>query len=226
MQPRQRDLGGAGEEQLVLGDLVDLVAVAGQEPGPLQRLLADQHRRHHRLVALGRGRARSRSGPGPARAAPGRPSGRRSASRRGGRPASMSISPSAVPMLEVVARLEVELGPLADLAQHHRVLLAHPVRRVGVGQVRQRQRRAGRARPRPPPAPPCRTRSSPSGPATAAISLLGVAARLLGLADLLGERLALGLGVLDLGQQLAPAGVEREQLVDLARPRRAAPAPS
>jgi hypothetical protein len=33
-------------------------------------------------------------------------------------------------------------------------------------------------------------------------------APLLGLADLLGERLALGLGALDLGQQLAAAGVE------------------
>ena len=38
---------------------------------------------------------------------------------------------------------------------------------------------------------------------------------LLGLADLLGEGLALGLGALDLGQQLAAAGVEGEQLVDL-----------
>ena len=39
---------------------------------------------------------------------------------------------------------------------------------------------------------------------------------LLGLADLLGERLALRLRVLDPGQQLAAAGVEGEQLVDLA----------
>ena len=45
--------------------------------------------------------------------------------------------------------------------------------------------------------------------------LLGVPAGLLGLADLLGEGLALGLGALDLGQQLATAGVEAEQLVDL-----------
>ena len=52
MQAGQRDLGGAGEEELVLGDLVDLVAVAGQEAGPVQRLLADQDRRHDRLVAL------------------------------------------------------------------------------------------------------------------------------------------------------------------------------
>ncbi len=48
-----------------------------------------------------------------------------------------------------------------------------------------------------------------------AISSLGALARLLGFADLLGKRLALRLGALDLGQQLAAAGVEGEQLVDL-----------
>ena len=52
-RPASGDLGGADEEELVLGDLVDLVAVAGKEAGPVQRLLADQHRRHDRLVALG-----------------------------------------------------------------------------------------------------------------------------------------------------------------------------
>ena len=50
---------------------------------------------------------------------------------------------------------------------------------------------------------------------TVAISCSAPLTRLLGLADLLGEGLALGLGVLDLGQQLAAAGVEGEQLVDL-----------
>ena len=42
-----------------------------------------------------------------------------------------------------------------------------------------------------------------------------VLAALLGLADLLGDRLALGLGALDPRQQLAATGVEVEQLVDL-----------
>ena len=48
------------------------------------------------------------------------------------------------------------------------------------------------------------------------LHLLGrVLAPLLRLADLLGERLALGLRALDPRQQLAAAGVEGEQLVDL-----------
>ena len=54
-----------------------------------------------------------------------------------------------------------------------------------------------------------RLRPSPSA------ARLGLLARLFRLADLLGERLALGLGALDLGQQLAAAGVEGQQLVDL-----------
>jgi len=45
---------------------------------------------------------------------------------------------------------------------------------------------------------------------------LGVAALAFDLADPLGGGVALGLGVLDLRQQLAPARVEGQQLVDLA----------
>ena len=56
----------------------------GREAGAVERLLADQDRRHHRLVALAR-TSSTRSGSGPARAARGRPSDRRSGSRRGGR---------------------------------------------------------------------------------------------------------------------------------------------
>jgi hypothetical protein len=37
----------------------------------------------------------------------------------------------------VVARLELEPRALANLAQHDRVLLGQPFRRIGVGQVRQ-----------------------------------------------------------------------------------------
>ena len=53
-------------------------------------------------------------------------------------------------------------------------------------------------------------------PATVAISCSASASSpcLFALADLLRERLALRLGVLDLGQQLAAAGVQRQQLVD------------
>ena len=116
--------------------------------------------------------------------------------------------------LEVVAGLEVELRPLADLAHDDRVLLGHPVGGVGVGQVGEGD------------GDPVEIGLDLLQLGLAGLDLLlqplhplhqvpGVAARLLGLADLLGEGLALGLGVLDLGQQLAAAGVERQQLVDL-----------
>ena len=114
----------------------------------------------------------------------------------------------------MVAGLEVELGPLAHLAQDDRVLLGHPVGGVGVGQV-------GEGGGEPVEVGLDLLQLGLAGldpllqPLDLAISSSASLARLLGLADLLGEGLALGLGVLDLGQQLAAAGVEGEQLVDL-----------
>ena len=52
VQRRERDLGGADEEQLVLRQRVDLLLGVGQEAGPVQRLLAHEHRRDHRLEAM------------------------------------------------------------------------------------------------------------------------------------------------------------------------------
>ena len=52
MHRGQRDLGGAGQVQVVLGHGVDLLLGVGQEPRPVQRLLTHQHRRDHRLEAL------------------------------------------------------------------------------------------------------------------------------------------------------------------------------
>jgi hypothetical protein len=114
----------------------------------------------------------------------------------------------------VVARLEVEVASLSLLAQYHRVLLGHPFGRVGIGQVGQGRGNALQI-----------------GVDLLELSLAGLdrllqlgdgghlllrpLPALLGLADLLGDRLALGLGALDLRQQLAATGVEREQLVDL-----------
>jgi hypothetical protein len=60
VQAGQRDLGGADQEELVLGDLVDLVAVRRQEPGAVERLFADEDRRHDRLVPLAADRRRAR----------------------------------------------------------------------------------------------------------------------------------------------------------------------
>ena len=213
MQPGQGDLGGADQEELVLGHLVDLVAIAGQEAGPDERLLADEDRRDDGLVPLGADQLDREADQGQLQqhqvalqvgeAGAGEPRRRLHLDQ-----AQLGAD------LEVVAGLEVELGPLADLADDDRVLLGHPVGGVGVGQVGERD------------GDPVEVGFDPLQLGLAGLDLLlqpldplhqvpGVAARLLGLADLLGERLALGLGVLDLGQQLAAAGVERQQLVDL-----------
>ena len=53
MQRRQRDLRRAGEVQVVVGQAVDLLLGVGKQAGPVQGLLADQHRWDHRLKALG-----------------------------------------------------------------------------------------------------------------------------------------------------------------------------
>ena len=83
----------------------------------------------------------------------------------------MSIRPERGADLEVVARLEVELGRLADLAQDDRVLLGHPVRgRRGRGGWAGRAASSLAGRRRPARARPCRTRSSPSARRRVAIS--------------------------------------------------------
>ena len=48
----ERDLRGADQVQVVVGEPVDLLLGIGQEPGPVQGPLAHEHRRHHRLEAL------------------------------------------------------------------------------------------------------------------------------------------------------------------------------
>ena len=52
MQRGERDLGGADQVQLVLGQRVDLLLGVGQEAGAVQRPLAHEHRRDHRLEAV------------------------------------------------------------------------------------------------------------------------------------------------------------------------------
>ena len=47
VQRRQRHLGGAGEVEVVVGHAVDLLLGVGQESRAVERLLADQHGRHH-----------------------------------------------------------------------------------------------------------------------------------------------------------------------------------
>ena len=125
----------------------------------------------------------------------------------------------------MVARLEVERRPLADLAQHLGVLLGLALGRRRIGQVRKRRQQrvdlfldlgqlllerldlrrqlAHRGDLSP-------TRSSPARFASAICSETRFCS---------ARRSSI------CGQQLAPPLVEREQLVDLARPPRAARAP-
>ena len=86
MQRGERHLARAGQEQLVVGEPVDLLLGVGQQAGAEQRLLAHEHRRHDRLEALLAERRRAPSAPARARAARGRRAGRRSASRPRARP--------------------------------------------------------------------------------------------------------------------------------------------
>ena len=181
---------------------------------PYERLFADEDRRHDRLVALaadqvereadqrqlehhqvalevGEARAGEARRRPPCRSGPAR---RRSRGGRGAR-----------------SRSSAARRPRAGRPRPPRS--SRPGRRGRAGW-------AARRRPASSSASTCSSSALPDSivsfsPATAAICSVGILAALLGLADLLGERLALGLGALDLGQQLAAAGVEAEQLVDL-----------
>jgi hypothetical protein len=116
----------------------------------------------------------------------------------------------------MVARLEVEGGWFADLADDDRVLLGHPFGSVRIGDVGQLQRQL--AEPFLDPLQLLFRRLDPLLQALDGrhqLLGLGVFPRSFALADLPGKRLALGLRVLDLGQQLPPARVESQQLVDL-----------
>ena len=134
MERRQRDLRGADQEQLVAGDLVDHLPLAGEEAGAEQRALANEHRRDHRneplaaeqldreahqrqldhhQVAQQVGEARAR-----------------------GLARLLHLDPAVgEPQVEVVADLELELRALADLPQDHGVVLRGPVRSLRLGKV-------------------------------------------------------------------------------------------
>ena len=91
MQRGQRDLRGADEVQVVVGQAVDLLLGVGQEAGSVQRALAHEHGRDDRLEALRRAASRARSGRARTRASQGPRAGRQTASPTGARPRSMSI---------------------------------------------------------------------------------------------------------------------------------------
>ena len=114
----------------------------------------------------------------------------------------------------MVAGLEAELGPLADLADDDRVLLGHPVWRIGIGQVGQSRRQRvsllldiGQLRLQD-LQPSCQLTHLRD-------RLLGLAAGALRRGDRFARLVLSRPSLLDLGEQLATARVEAEQLVDL-----------
>ena len=116
MQRRQRHLARAHEVQVVVGEAVDLLLGVGQEAGAVERLLAHEHGRDHRLEAVaaqhlerpaderqleqhevalevGEARARDARAPPPCRSTRPRGRGGRAAcSIRRGSPTSRSVS--------------------------------------------------------------------------------------------------------------------------------------
>src|SRR6185436_13018887 len=194
VQGRQRDLRGADEEEVVLGYLVDLVAIAGQESRPVESLFANQDGWDDRLVALAADEvdreADQRQLEQDEVALYVGEAGAGELRRR------LHVDQAELGAdLEVIARLEVEARPLPLLAQDDGVLLGHPVGDVGIGKVGKGAGEAvelgldllqlGFARLDP-------LLQALYGPHL----LRGVLAALLRLADLLGERLALGLSTL------------------------------
>ena len=95
MQGGERDLGGADQVELVLGQAVDLLLGVGQHAGAVERLLAHEHRRDHRLEALAAQALERLAHERELEQHEVALAGRRSASPTGARRASMSISAPA-----------------------------------------------------------------------------------------------------------------------------------
>ena len=115
VQGGEADLRGADQEEVVARHLVDLRAVGRQEARPEHRLLADEHRRDHRLEAV--------SGELPQRILherqleEGEVALQVGESRAGRLRRGLHVDqPQGRPDVEVVARLEVEARRVADHA--------------------------------------------------------------------------------------------------------------
>ena len=213
MQRGERDLRGADQEQLVARDLVDHLPLAGEEAGAEQRALADEHRRHDRLEALARGQLD--------REAHQRQLDHHQVAEQVGEPRARGLG--RLLHLDPAVRDARGRGgrgprsrtrPLADLAQRDRVVLARPSGASGSGRFGSVARELvaprldlGELAPRAPssrrrPRASRRSARSASSPARLAAAISSEAAVL--------PRAPL----LDLGQQLAAARVELEQLVE------------
>ncbi len=144
VQRGERDLGGAHEVELVLGQAVDLLLGVGQEAGAEQRPLAHEHRRDHRLEAVAAQLLRAPSARARAPAAPGRPSGRRSARRRAWRRGPCRSSAPPAPGGRG-ARRAIRRSTQPDLPDDPHQLVLGAGGGGGVGEVGQRQEQPRRA---------------------------------------------------------------------------------
>ena len=139
MQRGERDLAGADEVQVVLGQVVDLLLGVGQEAGAVEGVLAHEHGRDHRLEAVA---AQLLQRPADQRELEEDELGAQVGEARARQARrALHVDPLAG-QLQVVARRRVH-ARLADLA-HDGVLVG----RARVGQVGQRAQRAAAARPR------------------------------------------------------------------------------
>ena len=131
VQAGERDLRRAGEVELVALDRVDVRAVGREEAGAVHRLLADEHRRQHRQVAVRRGAVEREP---VEREREQRRVAEHVAEARAGQPGGALHVEAAD--LGVLLRL-CELRRLADPAELRGVLVGEAVRRRVVRRVRQ-----------------------------------------------------------------------------------------
>ena len=188
MERGERDLRGADQEQLVALDLVDHLALAGEEARALERPLADQDRRHDGLEALRRGR-------GSTREAHERQLDHHEVADQigeaGARDASAAFSISIQPVLRRRGRggrgpRSRSSGRSPTSRRRDGVLVLSPSGASGSGGSAA-SGRARRGAPRPRRArPPCRLISPPSS-RISAIGAVGVVALALGLGDRVGD---------------------------------------
>ena len=207
----QRHLGGTDQKEPVALDLVDHLALSGKVAGAVKRALSHQHRWHHRLEPLGaHGLDREADQRQLDHDEIAEQIGKARARRRRG---LLDLDPAMHRAeLDMVANVEVELTRLADLAQGDGIVLP-TLWRLRIGKVGKRHGELV---------------ATPLDLAELGLHLLelsrdrlhlldhrgGVAAGALGGGDLIGGLVLAGAASLDLGQQLAAAGVEGQQLVE------------
>ena len=207
----QRDLGGADQVQVVFLQVVDLVGVRAEEAGAGHGLGADEHRGDHQLEAVLRRLLRGKVEQAELQHRAG--AGEEVEARSGDLRAAFHVDQAErFAQVQVVLRLEVELGDLADVLEDHVVVLAAGGRPGDdVAELHLQLVHGG------------------LGLALFVFGVLDAAGEGLGLfqqggalllggrADLLAEALVLGAQRIGGGDGVAPARIGVEQLVDEGR---------